>query len=197
MGDFKKRLILILSISLSIILVFGVLFYYFYNDISKKVVQINTYRQEVASRATILDRIQLLEQEYTKSLPYFEKLNEALPTETEMVSLEEVLQNLADQNNLDLSFRFGLLNEVTEQEPKNYSFNLILSGEKDSVLKWMDSLQQLNYTIRIDQIELTQISSSKGEQAGSYFEQSEKQGSGVKRTGSYYSVKILGRVYLR
>lgn len=177
MGDFKKRLILILSISLSIILVLGVLFYYFYNDISKKVVQINAYRQEVVSRATILDRIQLLEQEYTKSLPYFEKLKEALPTETEMVSLEEVLQNLADQNNLDLSFRFGLLNEVTEQEPKNYSFNLILSGEKDSVLKWMDSLQQLNYTIRIDQIELSQTSSSEGE--------------------SYYSVKILGRVYLR
>ena len=177
MGNFKKRLILILSISLSIILALGMLFYYFCNDISKSVVQISAYKQKVFSRTTILNRIQSLEQEYVKSLPYFEKLKENLPTETEMVSLEEILQNLADQNNLDLSFRFGLLNETIEQEPKNYSFNLILSGEKDGILKWLDGLQKLSYTIRIDQIELTQTSS--------------------KADRSYYSVKILGRIYLR
>ena len=37
MEDFKKRLILTISISLSIILVLGGLFYYFQNDILKKV----------------------------------------------------------------------------------------------------------------------------------------------------------------
>jgi len=177
MGDFKKRLILILSISLSIILVLGGLFYYFHNDILKRVKEVNSYRKELASRASILNRIYVLEQEHTKSLPYFEKLTKALPTETEMVNLEEVLKNLAGQNDLNLSFRFGLLNEATEQEPKNYSFNLILTGEKNNVLKWMDSLQKLTYTIRVDQIELSQTSFSEGK--------------------SYYSVKILGRVYLR
>ena len=135
MGDFKKRLILILSVSLSIILVLGGLFYYFHNDISKRVIKINSYRQELASRVSILNRIYVLEQEYTKSLPYFEKLAEALPTETEMVNLEEILKDLAGQNDLNLSFRFGLLNEATEQEPKNYSFNLILTGEKNNILK--------------------------------------------------------------
>ncbi len=177
MGDFKKRLILILSISLSIILVLGGLFYYFRDDISKKVIEVNSYRQELASRASILNRIYVLEQEYTKSLPYFEKLAEALPTETEMVDLEEVLKDLAGQNDLNLSFRFGLFNEATEQEPKNYDFNLILTGENDNVLKWMDGLQKLNYIIRVDRIELSQTSSSGGK--------------------FYYSVKILGRVYLR
>jgi len=173
MEDFKKRLTLTISISLSIILVLGGLFYYFHNDILKKVTKINSYRQELASRVSILDRIYVLEQEHTKSLPYFTEIEKALPTETEMVNLEEVLQDLAGQNDLNLSFRFGLLNEATEQEPKNYSFNLILTGEKVNILKWMDSLQKLNYTIRLDQIELTQTSS---------------QG---------YSAKILGRVYLR
>jgi Tfp pilus assembly protein PilO len=177
MGDFKKRLILTISISLSIILVLGGLFYYFHNDILKKVTKINSYRQELVSRVSILDRIYVLEQEHTKSLPYFTELKEALPTETEMVNLEEVLQDLAGQNDLNLSFRFGLLNEATEQEPKNYSFNLILTGEKGNILKWMDGLQKLNYTIRVDQIELTQTGSS-----------------GIE---SYYSAKILGRVYLR
>ena len=173
MDNFKKRLTLILSISLSIILILGGLFYYFYSDISKRVVKINSYRQEVASRATILNRIYLLEGEHTKSLVHFEKLKNALPTETEMVNLEEVLKNLASQGDLNLSFRFGLLNEATEQEPKNYSFNLILSGEKNNILKWLDGFQSLDYIIRVDQIELTQTSSEK------------------------YNTKILGRVYLR
>jgi len=173
MNNFKKRLILILSISLSTILILGGLFYYFYSDISKRVVKINSYRQEVASRATIFNRIYLLEGEYTKSLVYSEKLKDALPTETEMVSLEEVLKNLAGQNDLNLSFRFGLLNEATEQEPKNYSFNLVLSGGKDGILKWLDGFQLLGYVIRVNQIELTQTSSEE------------------------YSTKILGRVYLR
>ena len=173
MNDFKKRLILILSISLSIILILGGLFYYFYSDISKRVVKINSYRKEVASRATILNRIYLLEGESAKSLGYFEKLKDALPTETEMVGLEEVLKDLAGQNDLNLSFRFGLLNEATEQEPKNYSFNLVLSGGKDNILKWLDGFQSLDYVIRVDQIELTQTGSQE------------------------YNTKILGRVYLR
>ncbi|HZI95598.1 MAG TPA: hypothetical protein VFD40_00210 [Candidatus Paceibacterota bacterium] len=173
MDGFKKRLTLILSISLTIILILAGLFYYFYSDISKRVVKINSYRQEAASRATILNRIYLLEGESTKSLVYFEKLKDALPTETEMVGLEEILKNLAGQNDLNLSFRFGLLNEATEQEPKNYSFNLILSGEKGNILKWLDGFQSLDYVIRVDQIELTQTSSEE------------------------YNTKILGRVYLR
>lgn len=177
MDDFKKRLILIICISLSIILILGGLFYYFRQDIIKRVDKINSYRKELSSRTDILNRIQLLEQEYTKSLTYFEKLKKALPTETEMVDLEGVLKDLAGQNNLDLSFRFGLLNTATEQEPKSYSFNLILSGEKDNILKWLDGFQKLDYIVRLDQIELTQTSSEKGKVS--------------------YDVKILGRVYLR
>ena len=177
MGDFKKRLILILSIALSIILITGGLFYYFYHDISERVVKVNSFRKELAARATILNRIHLLEQEYTKSLTYFEKLKDILPTETEMVGLEEILKNLADQNDLNLSFRFGTLNPEKEQEPKNYSFNLVLTGEKNGILKWLDGFQKLNYTIYLDQIELTQT--------------------GLEKNKSYYDVKILGRVYLR
>lgn len=176
MDDFKKRLIFISILLLVVILISGGLFYYFHQDIIKKTKQIDSSKKELASRSTILNRIYLLQREYEASVPYLEKLKNALPTETEIVNLEESLKNLAEQNNLDLSFRFGLLNEGSEQEPKNYSFNLVLSGKSDNILKWFDGFQKLTYSLRLEQIEL--ISSDSQED-------------------KLYRVKILGRIYLR
>lgn len=177
MIDFKKRLIRILIISFIIILVLGGLFYYFPSDISKKVDQISVYQKELASRETILTRIHELEEQQLLSLIYIDQLRMALPTETEMVRYEEVLQNLASQNNLDLSFRFGTLNPEKDDEPQSYSFNLVLSGEKIYILKWLEAFQNLSYISRLEQIELNQTS-----REGNNF---------------FYDVKILGRVYLR
>jgi Tfp pilus assembly protein PilO len=177
MIDFKKRLIRILIISFVIILVLGGLFYYFRSDILKKVEQINIYRKELASRESMLTRIRELEQQQVLSLAYTDQLKSALPTETEMVRYEEVLQNLASQNNLNLSFRFGALNSAKDNEPQSYSFNLVLSGEETYIPKWLEAFQNLDYISRLEQIELNQT---------------RKEGNNV-----FYDVKVLGRVYIR
>lgn len=177
MIDFKKRLIVILIISFVIILVSGGLFYYFRSAIVKKVEKIDTYKKELAARDNILNKIHELEQEQFFALSYTNQLKTALPTESEMVGLEGVLQSLANQNNLDLSFRFGLLNEAKDQEPQSYSFNLVLSGEQKSILQWLEGFQSLSYSTRLEQIELTQTK--------------------VDGSNLFYNVKILGRVYLR
>lgn len=177
MKDFKKNLIILISVFLFVVAGLGLLFYYFRNDIAQSVVSINTYRQELAARAMILDSIQSLEQQFAASQQYAKRLEAALPTEAEMVSLEEVLQNLSQQDDLDLSFRFGVLNEKTDQEPKSYSFNLVLKGKIDGILRWMEGLQELDYIIRLEQIEWNQV--------------------GIIGGDSYYNVKILGRVYIR
>jgi len=177
MIDFKKRLIRILIVSFIIILVLGGLFYYFRSDIAKKVEQVNVYRKELVSREAILTRIRELEKQQELSLIYIDKLRTALPTETEMVRYEEVLQNLANQNNLNLSFRFGTLNPGKDNEPQSYSFNLVLSGEKTYLLRWLKEFQNLNYISRLEQIELSQTKT---------------EGSAL-----FYDVKILGRVYIR
>ena len=109
---------------------------------------------------------------------YLDQLRNSLPTETEMVKYEEILQNLANQNNLDLSFRFGTLNPEKDDEPQSYSFNLVLSGEQTFILKWLKAFQNLHYISRLEQIELTQTEAAEN---GS----------------SSYDVKILGRIYIR
>jgi len=177
MIDFKKRLTESLVISLAILLILGGLFYYFRADILKRVEKIENYQKELAARCDILNKIYELEKEQSLSLAYLDQLEKALPTESEMVKLEQVLQDLARKNNLNISFRFGVLNEATDQEPQSYSFNLVLSGGKTSVLNWLEEFQNLNYLIRLEQIEFTQ---NRDEDNNVFFD-----------------VKILGRIYLR
>lgn len=177
MSDFKKSLIRILVVSLIFILALSGLFYFFYSKIVKRVAQIQSHKKELVQRGDTLNTIYELEREESLSLAYLSQLQKTLPTESELVVFEKVLQNLANQNNLNLSFRFGLLNEAKDSEPKNYSFNLILSGNKASILKWLTEFKNLAYRTRLEQIELTQSQS--------------------KTESSYYDIKILGRVYVR
>ncbi|MDD5760797.1 MAG: type 4a pilus biogenesis protein PilO [Candidatus Pacebacteria bacterium] len=177
MADFKKRLTTALLIFFAFVLILGGLFYYFRADILKRVENTENYRKELAARNDILSKIYELEEGQHLASAYINQLKQALPTESEMVRLEQVLQDLARKNNLSLSFRFGVLNEATDQESQSYSFNLILSGGKTSILNWLEEFQNLNYIIRLEQIEFTQTQREEN--------------------NIIYDVKILGRAYLR
>jgi len=180
MEGFRKKLLLLLIISLSLFLVAGLLLLFSMRDINKKVEEANNYQQELIRRGAILDRIQSLERETQKADLYSDSLNNALPSETEVISLESKLKNLASIYNLNnLSFRFGTLNSPQDNEPKSYSFNLIIDGKLSSLLNWLDAFQKLPYSFHLEQIEITQTSP-----LGS-------------QTVAAYNIKILGRVYLR
>jgi Tfp pilus assembly protein PilO len=180
MEGFRKKLIFLLIISLSLFLVSGLLLLFSIRDINKKVKEANNYQQELTRQGAILDRIQSLERETQKANLYLDSLNNALPNETEVIALESKLKNLASLYNLNnLSFRFGTLNSPQDNEPKSYSFNLIVDGQVDALLNWLDAFQKLPYSFHLEQIEITQTSPLSSQ------------------TVAAYNIKILGRIYLR
>jgi len=180
MEGFRKKLILLLAISLSLFLVSGLLLFFSMRDINKKVEEANNYQQELVRRGAILDRIQSLERENQQADLYATSLNNALPSETEVIVFENKLKNLTSLYNLNnLSFRFGTLNAPQDNEPKSYSFNLIIDGQADALINWLAAFQKLPYSFHLEQIEITQTSSS-----GS-------------RAVATYNIKILGKIYLR
>lgn len=180
MEGFRKKLILLLIISLSLFLVSGLLLLFSMRDINKKVEEANNYQQELTRRGAILDRIQSLERETQKADLYSNSLNNALPSETEVIALESKLKNLASIYNLNnLSFRFGTLNSPQDNEPKSYSFNLIVDGQAEALINWLAAFQKLPYSFHLEQIEITQTSPSSS------------------HTVATYNIKILGRIYLR
>lgn len=180
MEGLRKKLIFLLIISSSLFLVSSLLLFFSIRDVNKKVGEANNYQQEITRRGAILDRIQNLERETQKANLYLNSLNNVLPNETEVIALESKLKNLVSLYGLNnLSFRFGTLNSSKDNEPKNYSFNLIVDGQMDALLNWLDAFQKLPYNFRLEQIEITQTSLSSSQ------------------TVAVYNIKILGRVYLR
>ncbi|MGC8651360.1 MAG: type 4a pilus biogenesis protein PilO [Minisyncoccia bacterium] len=180
MEGFRKKLVFLIVMSLSLFLVAGFLLFYFMKDIGKKVEETNVAQQEILQKSELLDKIQKLEKESQEAEPYFNLLYQALPTEQEVISLEGKLKNLASIYNLNnLSFRFGTLQEVQNNEPKSYSFNLLIEGKADSLMNWLTTFDRLPYTFRLEQIEMTQSSPLSG------------------RNPAVYKIQILGRIYLR
>jgi len=180
MEGFRKKLMVLLIISLSLFLVAGFLLLFSMRDINKKVEEANNYQQELSRRGAILDRIQSLERETQQADLYANSLNQALPTESEVITLESKLKNLASLYNVsNLSFRFGTLNALQDNESKSYSFNLIIDGQADALINWLAAFQRLPYSFHLEQIEITQTSSSSSHAA------------------AVYNIKILGRIYLR
>lgn len=173
MEGFRKKFIVLIVVSVSIFLVSGLFLIYLIKDIDKIVLKANNDQQEIAYRAAILDRIQTLERESDMANLYTNALHQALPSENEVFSLDSTLKNLATTNNLNISFRFGTLTQAQDNEPKNYSFNLVLDGEINNILNWFDAFEKLPYSFRLSQIEINQNSPNN------------------------YNVKILGNIYLR
>jgi len=180
MEGFRNKIIVLLIISLSLFLASGLLLIFFMRDINKKVEEANNYQNELMRQGAILDRIQSLERETQKADLYSSSLNNALPSESEVITLESKLKNLASLYNVsNLSFRFGTLNSPQGNEPKSYSFNLIIDGQVDALINWLTAFQRLPYSFHLEQIEITQTSPS------------------TSHATAIYNIKILGRIYLR
>jgi len=191
MENFRKKLAIFLFTNLFLFLVFGGFYIYFLKDISKSAKATVVFKEELASRSAILERIRALEMEYQASQPYFEKIKKSLPNETEVIALEGYLKEISRKRGVDLSFRFGSLNSPTPDEPtKSYSFNINLSGSIDDLINWFDDFEETSFTARFEQIELSQTSPG-GQRV---LEGVKKR---VVKINPVYNVKILGRIYLR
>lgn len=188
---FQKRIFSLVSLFMIVIIGLILLFFYFRKDIEKMNKKVGEYKTELKNRQLIIERIQSLEKEIKEAEPYLLKLKQSLPTEAETVNLETQLKQLAERYNLEFNFRFGTLNKETETEPQSYNFNLGLKGRFDNLMKWLEEVNKLVFSLRLEKIEINQTSPSittrvkKGNQTITQL------------IPASYEVKIVGRIYLR
>lgn len=188
---FQKRIFSLVSLFMIVIIGLILLFFYFRKDIEKINKKVGEYKTELKNRQLIIERIQSLEKEIKEAEPYLLKLKQSLPTEAETVNLETQLKQLAERYNLEFNFRFGTLNKETEAEPQSYNFNLGLKGRFDNLMKWLEEVNKLVFSLRLEKIELNQTSSAITTKV--------KRGNQTitQLIPASYEVKIVGRIYLR
>lgn len=179
MTKFKKRFFLLIIGEVTILLIFGLALYKFQKNITKKVNQASTYKKELARRIDTMTRVHNLELESEEARPYSARLEKFLPTDSDMVGLEGIFHDLAQKNSISLSFRFGLVNKGNDKLPPSYSFNLVLSGTSENILKWFQDFYHLPYSFHLEQIEIRQDYSASNS------------------SNNHYTAKVLGRIYYR
>lgn len=188
---FQKRIITIITLAMVLIIGLILLFIYFRDDIAKTNKRIEQYKIDLNNRQLIIERIQILEKELKDAEPYLLKLKQSLPTEVETVNLESQLKSLANKYNLNFSFRFGVLNKETENEPQSYNINLTISGRFDNLMKWLEEVNKIIFSLRLEKIEINQTSPS-------FITKIKKGGQTITQlTPASYEIKIVGRIYLR
>ncbi|MGB9681014.1 MAG: hypothetical protein ACPLXL_00445 [Minisyncoccia bacterium] len=161
---------------LLIIGILVILIFFIFKDIQKQIGKNKTIKQEIYNQEMALTRVETLEAEWKKAEDYYKKLLEVLPAEKDLIQLEEKIKNLKNQCSVNLDFRFGSLNTLSN-EPKSYNYSLTFTGPQAEVLKCLKSFQDITPAIRLEQIEFRPISS----------EQNKDQ----------IELKALGRVYIR
>jgi len=180
MEDYRRKMTTLILITVFTVFLMLGLIWHFMKDIEHQVKLVNQYQLEIQNRNSLLERINTLERESQLAKPYKDLLQKALPSEAEAVNFESIIKSLPSAKNLSISFRFGTLNQGSENQPKNYSFNLIVTGDLNSLLKWFEEMYRLPYSFNFSQLEITQVSSESN-----------------KIPNSQYKVQILGNIYLR
>ncbi|MGB9763322.1 MAG: hypothetical protein ACPLW7_04960 [Minisyncoccia bacterium] len=180
MENYRRKITTLILTTVLIVVLLLVLIIYLMRDIKQKVKLINQYQLEIQNRNLLLERIDILERESRAAKPYEDLIKKALPSEAEVFNFESLVKSLPSAQNLNISFRFGNLNQTNDNQFKNYSFNLIVSGDLNSLLKWFEEMYRLPYAFNFSQIEITKNSVGQN-----------------KVNVPQYKVQILGNIYIR
>jgi len=173
-AKFKKKLMINIIIAGSLIIVLMVLLILAAQDIKRRVAQIDSLRQELASRANALQSLATLKQDYEKAKPYSARLQTLLPTKDEVVNFPQNLNNIARTNKVELGFSFGAEKSASSGEPASIAFSLTSSSLYSDFLNFLKAVEGSRYFIKWESIDISRAE-----------EQTQK-----------FSALVSGRVYI-
>lgn len=159
---------------LGILLLIGISLFLF-KDIQNQLKKIDLIKKDIFNQELTLLRTQTLDEEWKKAEEYYNKLLSILPSEKDLLKLEENIKALSNRYPVNLDFRFGSLNSLAN-EPLSYNYSLVLTGSKSQVLSCFKEFQKITPAIRVEQTELKFVSSDPNKDE--------------------VELKVLGRIYL-
>lgn len=162
--------------NLLVTLILVLISFFLIKDINNQLKGIDLLKKDILNQELILLRSQVLEEESKKGDEYYNKLLTILPSEKELIKLEDNIKDLKGRYSVNLDFRFGSLNSLAN-EPSSYNYSLILSGSKNEVLDCFKAFQKITPAIRIEQLEFRFLNPDHNKEE--------------------IELKALGRVYIR
>lgn len=155
MTNFSKKLFLNIGISLTALIILSGLLVYIISDFRA----IGESMQKANDLATIqranISSLNILQQGAERANIIINKLSNALPPRTLLFAFSEDMNRLAREKDLASSFTFGSETvSTTPDSPSSIVFTMTLSGERLSILAFLNALENSQYFTRITRMEL-------------------------------------------
>ncbi len=150
---FKKRLLIIIGVPLSICLLLAIALFFIGSDIAKKTEQIVESRVELVFRLQVTETLALLTKDAQQAQNYTAQLNSILPTRDQLVTFPRELGTIARQNKIDVSAVLGKENSSAGKLAQT-DFTITGQGTLDNFVNFLRSLGTGNYFINLRSVDM-------------------------------------------
>ncbi len=151
---FKKKLLTHVGIALAIIGLLALFIVLLNGDINKRVVAIQTAKDETVLRAQTIELLTGANSDLKKADALLANLQNLLPNKDQLINFPRELETTAKQYAVDVGFSFGPESVAKDNLPGSISFTMTAAGDFDNIVDFLKSVEQHKYLISLDSIDV-------------------------------------------
>lgn len=153
---FTKKLLTEIGIALAVILSLIVGVFYFRSTIERKVVAVNDYREELATKTNQINSLVNLRRQYNNfASDALNLMRDTIPSKDQIINISQELEALGRSEGVGFGFSFLGETDPTESSLGNISFRLNVSGDTlDQILNLVERIENFRYLIKIDRVNI-------------------------------------------
>jgi len=169
MQEFRKALIVKISIAAGIILVLAIILAVFLAILNSRVNAISELREKIFSRASGIEVLGLLRSQAEQAASYGNKLNKALPDRSEAFEFTRNISDIASSRKVEAVVNIGGETPGTESEPGRIGFSMNAKGQIGDILSFIEDLNKSGYIVNLSSFELIGSSATELRTSGLLF----------------------------
>ena len=145
--EFNSRLLVEGGFGLVVFIVAGISILLVSNDITRRAAATQEYKKEFKSAVDASLVLASLKSDFERAKPYVSVLENILPIRDQLISFPKDITFIAQINNLEASVSFGAETLATQNVPGFVKFNMIIEGQYNDLLKFMQEVERGKYII--------------------------------------------------
>jgi len=159
--ELKNWIIKNIALAGGIILTLLILIFLLGNNISGRTVGIKNKNRDLAARLHAIESLSSLKTDAEKTAALRGALENLLPAKDQLIKFSKTLENYAKNNKMDFGFAFESEIPGAENTPGINNFILTSGGDYSNFLRFLNSIEQSKYLVKINYLELTEKENSK------------------------------------
>ena len=155
MTNFRKHLLIIVSVPLGIGLVLAAILSFVGSDITKRTDHIKQLRGDLLFRMRLTESLALLRKDSQQAQNYAFEIENILPNRDQLVSFPRDLSTIARQNKIELNSSLGKESSEDIGKLRQTDFTMTGQGLFDDFINFLKSLETARYFINLNSLDFT------------------------------------------